>query len=159
MRGRPARTEMRCFPFHGSPAWVYTPSMGTHMSTAKTRTISLLALCAALVALSGCGGGSMHSPTEVYVLIASNVKLPYWQTASEGFKRAAAELGVRYDIVGPETYDPKAQHEEFRRVLNRQVKPSGILISAAAPELVRPDIDAAIAHICAVAEEIGVTFV
>ncbi|MCC7174482.1 MAG: substrate-binding domain-containing protein [Bryobacterales bacterium] len=116
------------------------------MSTAKTRTISLLALCAALVALSGCGGGSMHSPTEVYVLIASNVKLPYWQTASEGFKRAAAELGVRYDIVGPETYDPKAQHEEFRRVLNRQVKPSGILISAAAPELVRPDIDAAIAQ-------------
>jgi len=72
-------------------------------------------------------------------------KLPYWQSATAEFRNAAMELPVKYEVAGPETYDPKAEHEEFQRVLNRQVKPSGILVSSAAPDLIQADIDAAIA--------------
>jgi len=115
------------------------------MSTPKNLSILLL-FCLALTLLAGCGGGSMHAPTEVYVLIASNLKLPYWQSAAAGFRNAAMELPVKYEVAGPETYDPKAEHEEFQRVLNRQVKPSGILVSSAAPDLIQADIDAAIAQ-------------
>jgi len=116
------------------------------MSTPKKISIFLLLPCVALLVLGGCGGGSAHEPTEVYVLIASNLNLPYWQAAAAGIKQAAAELQVRYEVVGPETYDPQAQHENFQRLMSRQVKPTGILISAAAPDLVRADIDAAIAQ-------------
>ncbi len=116
------------------------------MFTPKRISIFLLLPSVALLLLAGCGGPAAHSPTEIYVLIASNLKLPYWQTAAAGFKKAAGELQVKYEVIGPETYDPKVQHEDFQRLLNRQAKPTGILISAAAPDLVKADIDAAIAQ-------------
>ncbi len=111
----------------------------------RNRTLLLLCLGAVLVGLAGCSS-SPHGPTENYVLIATNIKLPYWQAAANGFKQAAAELPVKYEVVGPDTYDPKAQHEEFQRVLARPQKPTGILISASDPELMKGDIDAAIAQ-------------
>ncbi len=122
----------------------YTPLMGTHMLD-RIKTIELTLFLAVLAALAGCGG-SPHSPTENYTLIATNIKLPYWQAAAAGLRQAATELQVRYEMVGPDTYDPKAQHEEFQRLLARQQKPTGILISASDPELVKGDIDAAIAQ-------------
>jgi ribose transport system substrate-binding protein len=109
------------------------------------RTLPLLCLGAILVGLAGCSG-SPHSPTEIYILIATNIKLAYWQAAANGFRQAATELPVRWEVVGPDTYDPKAQHEEFRRVLARSQKPTGILVSASDPELIKGDIDAAIAQ-------------
>jgi ribose transport system substrate-binding protein len=47
-------------------------------------------------------------------------------------------------MVGPETYDPKAQRDEFVRLVGR--KPSGILISVADPNVMQPEIDKAIAQ-------------
>lgn len=91
--------------------------------------------------LAGCGG-SPHAPEEKYVLVATNIKLPYWQEAAAGGRAAALQLGVRYDFAGPDTYDPKAQVAEFRRILAQ--KPTGILVSPADPELMRPEIDRAI---------------
>jgi ribose transport system substrate-binding protein len=111
----------------------------------RINTVRLIFLTAAVAALAGCGT-SPHSPTENYVLIATNIKLPYWQAAAAGLKQAATELQVKYETVGPDTYDPKAQHEEFQRLLARQQKPTGILISASDPELLKQDIDAAIAQ-------------
>jgi ribose transport system substrate-binding protein len=52
-------------------------------------------------------------------------------------------MKVQAEMVGPATYDPKEQQAEFRRVVAK--KPSGILVSAADPELMKNDIDAAIA--------------
>jgi ribose transport system substrate-binding protein len=95
-----------------------------------------------LLALAGCGS-SPHNPDERYYLIAANVKLPYWQQVSAGLTRAAAQLGVRAEVAGPDTYDVKAQHEQFVEILNK--KPAGILVSASDPTL-RKDIDAAIAR-------------
>jgi ribose transport system substrate-binding protein len=96
-----------------------------------------------LTTISGCGA-SRHSPDEKYFLIATNVKIPYWQAAQAGLVGAGASMKVRTELAGPDTYDTKAQHEEFQRVL--KMKPTGILISAGDSKLIQPDIDAAIAQ-------------
>ncbi|MBZ5726093.1 MAG: substrate-binding domain-containing protein [Acidobacteriia bacterium] len=96
-----------------------------------------------LLSLTGCGGGSQHALEEKYFLISTNIKVPYWQQAFAGLSRAANELPVKAEQVGPDTYDPKAQHEQFQELLKQ--KPSGILISVSDPSL-KDDIDAAIAQ-------------
>ena len=94
-----------------------------------------------VVSLASCGA-SQHSPDEKYFLIATNTKIPYWEAAQAGLRRGAGLLQVKAELVGPDTYDPKAQHEEFQRVLRE--KPTGILISAGDPKLMQADIDLAI---------------
>lgn len=94
-----------------------------------------------------CGCSSGHgSPagesTDRYFLLTVNTQVPYWQTAGAGFAKAAGELGVQSAVGGPVNYDPQAEQQEFRRVL--QSKPAGILVSPADPELMKADIDAAI---------------
>ena len=89
-------------------------------------------------------GGSPHSVDEKYVLIATNIKVPYWQKALDGVNSAAKQLQVRAELVGPETFDPKAEHEQFGDLIKQ--KPSGILVSASDPGLLQADIDAAIAQ-------------
>lgn len=96
-----------------------------------------------LIALLSCGGPP-HSEDEKYVLIASNIKVPYWQQALGGLNRAATQLQVKAELLGPDTFDPKAQHEQFLEALKR--KPTGIMVSVSDPHLLQPDIDAAIAQ-------------
>ena len=82
------------------------------------RISKLFALVLTLVTVAttiGCGG--RHSSDEKYYLISTNIKLPYWQTASAGFVQAARDMKVRAETVGPDTYDPQAEIAEFRRVL------------------------------------------
>lgn len=78
-----------------------------------------------------------------YFLISVNMQIPYWQTAASGFKKAASQLQVSAEALGPNNYDPKAEEQEFRRVV--KLKPAGILVSPADPDLMKPEIDAAIA--------------
>jgi ribose transport system substrate-binding protein len=104
------------------------------------RQLYVAVLCAASLLLSGCGG-SQHTPTEKYYLVAANVKLPYWQQVAAGFTQAAGQLGVKAEVVGPETYDVQAQRAEFAKVLTQQ--PAGILVAATDPSL-KEDIDAAV---------------
>ena len=101
----------------------------------------VVAIQAVLVSLASCGA-PQHSPEEKYFLIATNTKIPYWEAAQAGLHRGAALLQVKAELVGPDTYDPKAQHEEFQRVLRE--KPAGILISVGDPKLMQADIDTAI---------------
>ena len=84
-----------------------------------------------------------HESGDQYFLVTVNTQIPYWQTASTGFTRAASEIQVHATIAGPNNYDPKAEQQEFLRVV--QLKPAGILVSPADPELMRADIDAAVA--------------
>ena len=95
-----------------------------------------------LVLLSACSQ-PRHAGDERYYLVASNIKIPYWQAAAEGLNRAASEMKVTAQMVGPDKYDPNEQREHFRSAVAK--KPSGILVSAADPELLKGDIDAAIA--------------
>ena len=98
----------------------------------------------AMCVLSACGGGR-HEVAETYVLVSANTKIAYWQEAAEGLRAAGRELGVKVEMVGPETYDPKAEKEEFLSLVQRKIPPSGILVSAADPELMRDAIDSAAA--------------
>ena len=99
---------------------------------------------AAMSLLCACGGGR-HETTEGYVLVGTNTRIAYWQVAAEGLRAAARDLGVNSEMVGPETYDPKAEKEEFLGVVHRQNPPAGILVSAADSELMREAIDSAAA--------------
>jgi len=109
---------------------------------------SLTALPIALSALAiswmcGCGGGR-HETTEVYVLVAANTRIAYWQEALKGLQAAARDLGVKVEMTGPETYDPKAEKEILLGVTKRPIVPAGILVSAAEPEVMREAIDTAV---------------
>ena len=97
-----------------------------------------------LIVLTGCSA-SRHDPQEQYYLLSANVKIPYWQAAGNGLARAASQLGVKGEIVGPDSYDAQAEQQELRRLVGLPQKPAGILVSAADPALMKPEIDAAIA--------------
>lgn len=84
-----------------------------------------------------------HEENERYVFVATNINLPYWQEAQAGFLDAAKGLGVKAELRGPITYDPYAEIEMFRRVVDEQ--PAGICVSAARPDLFQAEIDKAIA--------------
>jgi ribose transport system substrate-binding protein len=98
----------------------------------------LLVVCAAL--LAGCG---VKNGDDKYYLISAQIQLPYWRAAGSGFLAAAKQLKLQAEFLGPETYDPKAQQLDFERIVKN--KPSGILISVANSELMKADIDAAVA--------------
>jgi ribose transport system substrate-binding protein len=97
----------------------------------------------ALGALFTVGCGARHTDKEVFYLIATNVNLPYWQTAASGFKAAAAQYKVTAKVAGPDTYDPKAELTELHNAI--AAKPSGILISVADASILQSEIDAAVA--------------
>jgi ribose transport system substrate-binding protein len=82
-------------------------------------------------------------PPKHYYLVASNIKLPYWQAALAGLRRGAGDLKVKADMVGPDTYDPAEQRNMFRYIVSK--KPAGIMVSAADPVLMKSEINAAIA--------------
>jgi len=105
----------------------------------RMKRVSLAILALGVVFTSGC---NRHSTKEVYYLIATNMRLPYWQTAASGFNKAAAQYKVTAKVVGPDTYDPAAE----RVVLHSAIatKPAGILISVADISELQSEIDAAI---------------
>ncbi|MBV9405537.1 MAG: substrate-binding domain-containing protein [Acidobacteriaceae bacterium] len=110
------------------------------MRTAQ-RVLIAAALPAALLSLSGCAGGA-HSPTEKYILVASNTKIPYWQSAQAGLIHATNEMKVKSEMVGPDAYDAKGEHDAFQGAVAQ--KPAGILVSAADATILTPDINAAL---------------
>jgi ribose transport system substrate-binding protein len=103
--------------------------------------VALSVLAAGVIFTSGCG--ARHTDKEVYYLIATNINLPYWQTAAAGFKQAAAQYKVTAKVAGPDTYDPKAELTELQNAI--AAKPSGILISVADASVLQSEVDAAVA--------------
>lgn len=101
----------------------------------------LLLTLALVLSLTNCG--SQHDADENYYMVSANTQIAYWQAARAGFLQGAAQMKVKAEFVGPDTYDPKAQQLAFEKLL--QGKPTGILVSPATPELMRGDIDQAIA--------------
>ena len=98
----------------------------------------LLSTLAIPMLVCGC---ERHQKSERYFLIATNIGLPYWQSAHAGFTKAAAEYGVSEDMRGPDTFNPAIEVDEFRAAVAR--KPSGILVSVADPQLMTPEINKA----------------
>ena len=107
----------------------------------RERQIFLAALAMAFSMI--VGGCERHEKSEHYFLIATNINLTYWQSAHEGFTRAAAQYGVTEDMRGPDTFNPAIEVDEFRAAVAR--KPAGILVSVSDPKLMGPEINKAIA--------------
>ncbi len=110
----------------------------------RTKYGTIMALAVLAVVMSGCSK-PRHSADEKYYLVSTNIKLPYWQAAGAGFIRAATKLGVPAEFVGSDTYDAKGEVDEFRKLMTRKDKPTGILVSVADADLMKPAIDEAIA--------------
>jgi ribose transport system substrate-binding protein len=104
------------------------------------KQILLLTLAAACSLL--LGGCDRHAKSEQYFLIATNIGLPYWQSAHAGFSRAAAQYGVTEEMRGPDSFTPAVEVDEFRAAVAR--KPAGILVSVSDPALMGPEINKAI---------------
>lgn len=111
------------------------------MSKQRLSFIFAPILCAGVLTLTGCAG-SMHEPTEKYILVADNTKISYWQTAAQGLAHAASEMKVKSEVQGPDGHDPQAEHDAFKRAVAE--KPSGIMISAADANILTPDINSAL---------------
>ncbi len=107
----------------------------------KPARLLLVPFAAALTLLGGC---QRHSTSEHYYLIATNINLEYWHTAEAGLQKAAGEYHVTAEMRGTGFFDPKGEVQEFRNVL--ATKPAGILVSIADPDLMRPEINSAIAQ-------------
>jgi ribose transport system substrate-binding protein len=90
--------------------------------------------------LTGC---QYHSKHDVYYLVSNNLKLPYWKLVNQGFTQAATEYGVTAQLTGPDTYDPQAEADAFSKIA--AYKPAGILVSVADVNLMRDEINQAIA--------------
>jgi ribose transport system substrate-binding protein len=101
----------------------------------------LLATMAMAISMlvAGC---DRHQKSETYYLIATNIGLNYWQSAHEGFTRAAAQYGVSEEMRGPDTFNPAVEVDEFRAAVAK--RPAGILVSVADPNLMDPEINKAI---------------
>jgi len=112
----------------------------------QMRKLILSGICGgALILLAGCSS-SPHATTERYYLVATNIKIPYWQSANTGLLRAAQQIGVKAEMVGPDSFDPKAAHDAFQQALAEKIKPSGIMVSVADAAVLQPDIDAAMSQ-------------
>ena len=96
---------------------------------------------AAALWMTGCAA-LPHEPNETYVLVSANKNNSYWRAAAAGLSHAAAEMKVKSEFVGPDSYDPKAERDELVAAIHR--KPSGILVAAADAALLTPDIDSAL---------------
>jgi len=106
--------------------------------------LTMWLLVFATAVLAGCQE-SYHEKEERYVLIAANINLPYWQEADAGLRDVAKEmgLGVKAEMDGPTSYDPKAEVDAFEKAVSSH--PAGILVSVANPEVFQAPIAAAVA--------------
>lgn len=104
--------------------------------------LSILSVCVILGAAS-CQK-PYHDEKERYVFVATNIKLPYWQEAEAGLHDGAQQLGVKAELVGPETFDPQEELRAFQKTVKE--KPAGILISVSRPDLFQDAISTAISY-------------
>jgi ribose transport system substrate-binding protein len=87
--------------------------------------------------------GQRHSKNERYYMIATAIKITYFQTAWAGFSKAAEKYGVTAELRGTGGFDSRAEASAFREVV--ALKPSGILVQVVNRAMMGPEIDAAIA--------------
>jgi ribose transport system substrate-binding protein len=87
--------------------------------------------------------GQRHSKNERFYMIATAIKITYFQTAWAGFSKAAEKYGVTAELRGTGGFDSRAEASAFREVV--ALKPSGILVQVVNRAMMAPEIDAAIA--------------
>jgi ribose transport system substrate-binding protein len=83
-----------------------------------------------------------HQPEERYVFVAFNTGLPYWQEAEAGLTDASKQMGVKAELVGPAAFSANDELTAFQQAVAQ--KPSGIMLSAANPDIFKDSINTAI---------------
>ncbi len=112
----------------------------------KTKHITqTLLLTLSIFPLLNCSS-SRHDASESYYLVTVRTGIPYWQSATAGLTQAGTDLKVKYETLGPDNYDPAAEAQAIRKLLEQRLKPTGILVSAADSEQLRPAIDEAVSQ-------------
>jgi ribose transport system substrate-binding protein len=105
------------------------------------RLLHFASIALLLAAFLSCG--SAHDSDEYYVFVAANLPVPYWRAAGAGFSKAANGMKVKFDFVGPQSYDPQAEREALDQAV--QKKATGILLGVTDPTLLKDSIDKAVA--------------
>lgn len=103
------------------------------------RKLVLASIALACLSLVGC---QYRSTKDIYYLVATNLKVPYWKTLQQGFNDAAGQYGVTARVVGPQGHDPAAEQSAFSDAVDNH--PAGILVSAADATALQGDIARAI---------------
>jgi len=86
---------------------------------------------------------SRHDSKETYIFVSNNVQIAYWQQVTAGLTDSANQLKVHVKVMGPNSYDPKAEQAALQQAIRE--KPAGILVHVAEPALLTFDINQAIA--------------
>lgn len=106
------------------------------------KKLSLIALAAALVALSACapkaGPAQAAAPADsrsdqLYVEVSALGNLDYFYDHKMGMEMVGKELGVRTEYVGPAEYDMNAMVAAFEQAIAK--KPAGIVVVGFEPSL------------------------
>lgn len=97
----------------------------------------------ALVLSAFLSCGTAHDSDEYFVFVAANLQVPYWRAAGAGFSKAAEGMKIKFDFVGPQSYDPKAERDALDQAV--QKKATGILLGVTDPALLKDSIDKAVA--------------
>ncbi len=107
------------------------------------RVICLIVVFAiVLLASCQCHQKPFHQENERYILVSTNIELPYWQKAKAGPIDAARQLGVKAELTGPTSYAPNEELDAFQKAVAKH--PAGILLSAAREDIFKDAIDSAI---------------
>lgn len=101
----------------------------------------LLSFTVVTVALGACQQ-PYHQPEERYVLVTTNVNLPYWQEAQAGLTDVGKLMNVKVEMAGPASFSPAEELTAFKQAVAQH--PSGILVSVSNPQLLKDAIDDAI---------------
>jgi ribose transport system substrate-binding protein len=83
-----------------------------------------------------------HQQDERYILVTTNVNLPYWQEAQAGLTDVGKLMGVKVEITGPASFSPNEELTAFQQAVGQH--PSGILVSVSNPQLFKDAIDSAV---------------
>jgi ribose transport system substrate-binding protein len=108
----------------------------------KIRSVHVLLSAILLGGLLTACQQPYHQPEERYVFVAFNTGLPYWQEAEAGLNDAAKQMGVKAELVGPAAFAPNDELTAFQQAVAQ--KPSGIMLSAANPDIFKDPINTAV---------------
>jgi ribose transport system substrate-binding protein len=107
----------------------------------KPRIIYSVSLAAMAMMVFACAT-PYHQQEERFVLVASNINLPYWQEAQAGLTDVSKTIGVKVEMDGPTTLSPSEELSTFQKVVAQH--PSGILVSPSDSALFKDAIDKAV---------------
>ena len=106
---------------------------------AARKVFALIALALVVVMLGGCSKGEkkLH-----FALVPKSLGNPYWFAVEDGMKKAAEELGVKAEFIGPVRADVAEQVNLIESLIAKHV--DGLAISPNDPDGVREVINRAV---------------